>query len=288
MTAENPFLDFRARSFLPWVILGNLLIGSVLNIVNVALPMGKSAMENIANGLYFLLVYYWIYSKTKQRNIDIRLFLQRASNTKWLQLIGLVLCLFLFSVVSLFLTVKFLVYVRPSLPQLNSASYYPEQSVFSWVVLILTAVVLGPIVEEILYRGILLSRWSSKWGMRKAALISAIAFAIPHSDILGAFLFALCMTILYLRTQTLLTPIAAHALNNTIAVIKFWGMHDVSVRDTISHFQSITWVWILCLAATSLILVTYIYRHWPKKEALSPYVLRMIERAVSIESPPAE
>jgi len=95
------------------------------------------------------------------------------------------------------------------------------------------------------------------------------------------------MTILYLRTQTLLIPIAAHALNNTIAVIKFWGMHDVSVRDTISHFQSITWVWTLCLAATSLILVTHIYRHWPKKEALSPYILQMNERSASIEIPSA-
>jgi hypothetical protein len=70
-------------------------------------------------------------------------------------------------------------------------------------------------------------------------------------------------------------------------VIKLWGMHDASARDTISHFQSITWVWTLCLAATSPILVTYIYRHWPRKEALSPYILRMNERSASIEILPA-
>ena len=287
MTAENPFLNIRARELFIWLILIYSLCASVLNMVNVALPMGNFTMENITNCLYFLLVYFLIYRKTKQENIDIRLFLQRTSNTKWLHLIGLVLCLFLFSIVSLSLTVKLFVYVWPSLPISDIASYDLKKSVFSWVVLILTAVVLGPIVEEILFRGILLSRWSSKWGMRKAALTSALAFAIPHSDVLGAFLFALCMTILYLRTKTLLIPIAAHALSNTIAVIKFWGMQDASVRDTISHFQSITWVWTLCLAATSLILVTYIYRHWPKKGALSPYILRMNERSASIEILPA-
>src|SRR5262249_9187312 len=244
----------RTRGLLLWVILGNSLFVSVLNIVNVALPMGKSTMENITNGLYFLLVYYWIHSKTKQGNIDIRLFLQRASNTKWLHLIGLVLCLLLFSIGSSSLTTKLLVHVWPSLPILNFDS---NQSVFSWAVFILTIIVLGPIVEEILFRGILLSRWSSKWGMRKAALISALAFAIAHADVLGAFFFGLCFTILYLRTQTLLIPIVAHVLNNTIAMANYFrGTHDASARDTIFHFLSVSWVETLYLAATSLILVT--------------------------------
>jgi hypothetical protein len=38
---------------------------------------------------------------------------------------------------------------------------------------------------------------------------------------------------------------------------------------------------------TSLILLTYIYRHWPKKEALSPYILQMNERSAAIEILPA-
>ena len=290
MTAENPFLNIRARELFIWLILIYSLCASVLNMVNVALPMGNFTMENITNCLYFLLVYFLIYRKTKQENIDIRLFLQRTSNTKWLRLMGLVLCLLLFSIGSSSLIANLLIYVRPSLLKLNIASYDHKQSVFNWAIDILTTIVLAPIVEEILFRGILLSRWSSKWGMRKAALISALAFAIPHlSDELGAFLFALCMTILYLRTQTLLIPIAAHALNNTIAMaITFWRTHDATGRDTINHFISITWVETLYLAATSLILVAYICRYWPKKEALPPYILHMNERSVSIEIPPAE
>ena len=290
MSAENPFLKIRAVGLLYWSIYGCIVVGFVLILVNGVLPMGKHTMENIAGGFLYLWLYYWIYSKTKQGNIDIRLFLQRTSNTKWLHLIGLVLCLILFSICSSSLIASLLIYVRPSLLKLNIASYDHKQSVLNWALDILTTIVLAPIVEEILFRGILLSRWSSKWGMRKAALLSALAFAIPHlSDELGAFLFALCMTVLYLRTQTLLIPIAAHALNNTIAMaITFWRTHDASARDTINHFLSITWVETLYLAATSLILVTYIYRHWPKNEALPPYILRMNERSVSIEIPPAE
>jgi len=253
--------------------------------------MGKSTMENIAAVLIYLWLFYWIYRKAKQVNIEIRLFLQRTSNAKWLHLIGLVLCLLIFSVGSSSITASLLYYVWPSLLKLNIASYGPEQSVFNWALDILTTIVLAPIVEEILFRGILLSRWSSKWGMRKAALISALAFAIQHVDVLGAFLFALCMTILYLRTQTLLIPIIAHALNNTIAVVTlFWGRHDIdaSARGAIDHYFSTTWVGTLYIAATSPILVTYVYRHWPKKDALPPYILQMKERSVSIEIPSAE
>jgi uncharacterized protein len=291
MTAENPFLKIRARELLSWSIYGFILSVLVLFIVNAVLPMGKSTMENIAAVLIYLWLFYWIYRKAKQVNIEIRLFLQRTSNAKWLHLIGLVLCLLIFSVGSSSITASLLYYVWPSLLKLNIASYGPEQSVFNWALDILTTIVLAPIVEEILFRGILLSRWSSKWGMRKAAIISALAFAILHTqDELGAFLFALCMTILYLRTQTLLIPIAAHALNNTIAVaIIFWGTHhtDASASGTLDRFSSINWAEALCLAATSPILVTYIYRHWPKKEALSPYILQMNERSASIEILPA-
>jgi membrane protease YdiL (CAAX protease family) len=290
MTAENPFLKIRTVGLLYWSIYGCILIGFVLILVDRVLPMGKRTMENIFGGLFYLWLCCWIYGKTKQGNIDIRLFLQRTSDTKWLRLMGLVLCLILFSIGSSSLIANLLIYVRPSLLKLNIASYDHKQSVFNWAIDILTTIVLAPIVEEILFRGILLSRWSSKWGMRKAALISALAFAIPHlSDELGAFLFALCMTILYLRTQTLLIPIAAHALNNTIAMaITFWRTHDATARDTINHFISITWVETLYLAATSLILLAYICRYWPKKEALPPYIMRMNERSVSIEIPPAE
>jgi uncharacterized protein len=288
VTAENPFLKIRARGLVSWLIFVCIPLVLVFNLVTFALPIGISTRGNITAVLIYLCVYYWIYSKTKQGNIDIRLFLQRTSNTKWLHLIGLLLCLVLFFVVSPSLIGILLHYVWPRPSILDFASYDHEQSVFSWVVYILWAVVLAPIVEEMLFRGILLSRWSSKWGMRKAALISALAFAILHSDTLGAFVFALCMTILYLRTQTLLIPIAAHALNNTIAVAcEFWITHDASARDSIIHFLSITWVRTLCLAATSLILVIYIYRHWPKKDSLSPYILQMNERSASIEILPA-
>jgi uncharacterized protein len=169
------------------------------------------------------------------------------------------------------------------------ASYDPKQSIFNRSIYILSVVVLAPIIEELLFRGVLLSRWSAKWGMRKAVLISALAFSIIHFDKLGKFLFALCMSILYLRTQTLLVPIAAHALHNAIAIaITIVAAHNVgaSANNTIDHFLSRAWVKGACFAVTLPMIVSYLYRNWPKKDALSPYMLQMKEESRPIEHMP--
>jgi uncharacterized protein len=281
---ENPFLNIRARGLLLWYPLGFILCGWVF-ISEEIWQAGKS----VATMSLQLWLYYWIHRKSKQGNIDIRLFFRRVSNTKWVQLSGLALCLLLFSIPASSLINEFLTYVWPNRPDVEIASYDPKQSIFNRSIYTLSVVVLAPIIEEMLFRGVLLSRWSAKWGMRKAVLISALAFSIIHFDKLGKFLFALCMSILYLRTQTLLVPIAAHALHNAIAIaITIVAAHNVgaSANNTIAHFLSRAWVKGACFAVTLPMIVSYLYRNWPKKDALSPYMLQMKEESRPIEHMP--
>jgi uncharacterized protein len=97
------------------------------------------------------------------------------------------------------------------------------------------------------------------------------------------------MSIIYLRTQTLLVPIAAHALHNAIAIaIPIVAAHNVgaSANNTIDHFLSIAWVKGACFAMTLPLIVSYLYHNWPKKDALSPYMLRMKEESRPIEHMP--
>jgi hypothetical protein len=84
---ENPFLNIRARGLLLWYPLGFILCGLVF-ISEEIWQTGKS----VATMSLQLWLYYWIHRKSKQGNIDIRLFFRRVSNTKWVQLSGLALC----------------------------------------------------------------------------------------------------------------------------------------------------------------------------------------------------
>lgn len=79
--------------------------------------------------------------------------------------------------------------------------------------LVITCVV-APVVEEFAFRGVILHRWTHKYGLWPAILWSSLLFAVVHPDILGAFTFGIGMCILYLRTQSLWVPILCHSAYN--------------------------------------------------------------------------
>lgn len=79
---------------------------------------------------------------------------------------------------------------------------------------ILNAIVLAPVVEEILFRGffyrILRDRHDIFWG----ALISILLFGAVHNFDGSSFLFGLIFTFIYEKTETVWGSMLAHALNN--------------------------------------------------------------------------
>lgn len=84
----------------------------------------------------------------------------------------------------------------------------------AWV----NTLLIAPIFEETVVRGLLLRRWAARWGVPAAILSSSLMFALPHGfHILGAFLTGLGYAVLYLKTQNLLVPIAAHMVSNGLA-----------------------------------------------------------------------
>lgn len=86
---------------------------------------------------------------------------------------------------------------------------------------LISTIFVSPIAEELIFRGVFLNRFRLMVPTVFAILISALFFASLHSygNIISAFIFALCMSILYLKTENILVPIFAHFLNNLLAEI---------------------------------------------------------------------
>ena len=90
------------------------------------------------------------------------------------------------------------------------------------VLYLLTVVILSPIIEETLFRGIFLRRFNKELdNVTLAILISSILFGICHNfgGILGAILFGICVSILYIKSRNILVPIFAHFLNNLLSFL---------------------------------------------------------------------
>lgn len=80
-------------------------------------------------------------------------------------------------------------------------------------------ILISPIAEELIFRGIILNRLKLVISPSIAILVSSLCFGILHSygNIISAIVFGLCMCILYLKTNNILIPISAHIMNNFFA-----------------------------------------------------------------------
>jgi len=92
------------------------------------------------------------------------------------------------------------------------------------VVFALAAIVMAPLVEEILFRGILYPLLKHRGHPRLALWGTSLLFASIHihlASFIPLFLFGLILIWIYERTDTLLAPILTHATFNTIQLVYF-------------------------------------------------------------------
>lgn len=83
-------------------------------------------------------------------------------------------------------------------------------------------VVLAPIVEELLFRGLLYRYLRGRMGIVVAVALSALVFAVLHVVIPPLFLMGIVLAILTERTGSLLPGIVLHATNNAMVVLAIW------------------------------------------------------------------
>jgi len=94
--------------------------------------------------------------------------------------------------------------------------------IFYSSVYIIGALSFGPILEEVLFRGIILKGLLSNYKPWKAILISAVIFGIIHGQPLmipGAILFGICFGYLYYKTNSLGITILCHFTTNLFGMV---------------------------------------------------------------------
>jgi hypothetical protein len=103
-------------------------------------------------------------------------------------------------------------------------------------------VLLGPFVEETLFRGLLLPIWWRRLGFRWGAIWSSLAFAILHADILGGFVFGLLTALAFRTSGVLWVPLLIHITNNLLvwSVVAACVAYDAPDM-TLSAFQEAWW-----------------------------------------------
>ncbi len=99
---------------------------------------------------------------------------------------------------------------------------------------LMATIFISPISEELIFRGVFLNRLQLALPVVFAVLISSLLFATLHSfgSIFSAFIFGICIAILYLKTDNIFVAIFAHFFNNLIAeIIVFFDSDKVLFTD---------------------------------------------------------
>ena len=146
---------------------------------------------------------------------------------------------------------------------------YVEDSSIQWIpslVNLVPLVVFAPVMEELIFRGILLRRLAYKFGIFAAVAWSSIIFGLAHPDTFAATLFGAAMCVLYLRHGSLLLIIGLHAVWNTVYFLDQLVSTVVSGEEqhySLEEFQS-DWPWGLMFLVISAIWVAILIKS-PKR-----------------------
>jgi uncharacterized protein len=87
---------------------------------------------------------------------------------------------------------------------------------------ILAVVVVAPIVEEIIFRGMILRGFLKHYSVKKSILLSALLFGIVHMNpwqFVTAFVAGIILGWWYVKTESIITTIFGHTLNNGMSFI---------------------------------------------------------------------
>ncbi len=255
------FADVRARWLLVWALGGALLItglaDAAVNVFDLAIP--DDALTIL---LYLPLVAWVVVMVGRRARVDLGvMFRWPRLGSYWGVVVGLFFLQLLFSLAAITLT-------QLVFPDLGDALVGVGEG--NLLIAILAITIMPPLVEETVFRGVLLERYAVKWRIGVGIVVSAIFFGLLHVDPVGAGMFGVITGLLYLRTRSLWPGILIHAANNgfVLVVTRTAGAESDAAEATLT--ESLTTAGVL-LAISVPFLAWFIVRTWPTRTTPTPY-----------------
>ena len=150
---------------------------------------------------------------------------------------------------------------------LNSVELFeigPDTTLIQYGLIFFVGAVFAPLVEEIIFRGIMVERFGAKYGYKSAVIFSSLIFGVLHMDIIGAFVFGVVLSVLYLRTRSLLLPFLIHAANNgAVALLIFFDESiNLEPMDSIETYLENIWIGFLLFVGSFGWLIWFLKDNW--------------------------
>jgi membrane protease YdiL (CAAX protease family) len=266
-TTSHPFEHLKIRSLPGWL----LALFALLILVEVILRLSTGATEfsatslTIGIALFYGTVCVWIWTQSRKHGLSIRaLFGRIPAGYPWGRILGLIIAMLALTIGAIVV----LSYLWPGfekwLLESSQSRENPTEPLYA-----VYAILLAPPVEELLFRGIILQRWARKWSPARAIVISSLIFGVLHFNVVGLVLFSMVLSLLYISSRSLMVPIIAHMTNNSLAV--FLAVIGGEGGEPASIGLSDFIIWGIILLISLAVLIRFLVRNWPDRDAVLPY-----------------
>lgn len=103
--------------------------------------------------------------------------------------------------------------------------------------MIIVTCLLGPVLEEVIFRKIIFGSLYEQFGFWIAAIGSSILFALAHLEIEHTILYSaigITFSFLYVKTKRIVVPIITHSLMNSIVVL-VQSIYQEQLENYVQH-----------------------------------------------------
>ena len=202
----------------------------------IALSNMELLSENISNisfivlyGMQVLLmmgtVWFFALYRRKAGFRDLGLRYYSIGKTLWYTLISLI-AIFAISFIYVFIMSSV---IGIEAPVSKIEILIKNRSVSNTVLLIIVAFI-GPIVEEVFFRGFLYSAFKKNWGVIPALFLSSILFSAVHLQVysfIPLFIIGWLLAYIFEKTKSLFPAIVLHAVYNLILILILLGQLEM-------------------------------------------------------------
>ncbi len=204
--------------------------------------VGRFSLVNYSITMFITVVATFIFGRIRGNKAPIARFSLRGFNPSVLlwSMLMLVSVAIIFDPLNSYL---------PSPPELYGRGW----------AMVATLIVVAPIMEELLCRGLVLEAVRARGGVWAATIVSAVLFSVLHlhpTASLNALVVGIILAYIYIRTDSIFAPIILHSFNNVLAYLLIWaGWDNITLREIIPSREIYIAVYIAAIITllTSLI-----------------------------------
>ncbi|MFM8911825.1 MAG: lysostaphin resistance A-like protein [Flammeovirgaceae bacterium] len=149
--------------------------------------------------------------------------------------------------------------IPDSLKEMTSSMYRNP------VVSLFLIVLLAPLLEELLFRGVVLHGFLKNYKPSHAIASSALVFAIIHGNLaqgLGAFFIGVVIGWIYWKTNSIIPGIIIHFVNNAVAFSSIFFFDEKDVMKNMSEYFAEPWMyWAVVVAGGTISAICLLILH---------------------------